>query len=202
LPSTAPRRAGPEEDAPREHANRASRQSPILGVDLLGVGVSGIAGNTDAANGGGAAGGGGAVEWFVHRRLSLRLGAVARGGSLDVAQANVTTLLASAGAVFQALPDTPSEPFAVTIRVDYLLVRESATHWDGDESSPVTDHRWLSGVDTYLDGSLLLSSQIAAMVGFGLEDVFASTYVNLKDVHVATIPPLRAVVEGGFQLRF
>jgi hypothetical protein len=177
-------------------ADRASRQNPILGLDLLGVGVSGLGGN------GNSAGGGGAVEWFVHRRLSLRLGAVMRGGSLDLAQANVTTLLTSAGAVFQVLPATRSEPLSVTIRVDYILVRESATHWDGDEASPITDHRWLSGVDAFLDGNLPLSSQIAAVAGFGLEDVLAPTYIYLKDAYVATLPPLRAVVEGGFQLKF
>jgi hypothetical protein len=189
------------EDTAPEPADRASLRDPRFAVDLLGVGVSGIAGNAHAAGGGGA-GGGGAVEWFAHRRLSLRLGASASAGSLDVAQAHVSTLVIAAGAVFQALPATLSEPFAVTVRADYLLVREWATHYDGDEPSPITLSRWVSGVDTFLDVGLLLSSQIAVVAGFGLEDVFAPTYISLRDEPVATLPPLRAVVEGGFQLRF
>ena len=184
------------EDAGPEPPGRPSRPDPRLAVDLLGVAVSGLGGNADAA------GGGGAVEWFAHRRLSLRLGAIARAGPLDLAQSHVSTVVTSAGVVFQALPATPSEPFTVTIRADYLLVRESATHWDGDEPSPTTASRWVSGVDAFLDAGLLLSSQIAAMVGFGLEDVLAPTYIYLKDTYKATLPPLRAVVEGGFQLRF
>jgi hypothetical protein len=195
-PSPGSPQSNPAAMESARHADRPSRQNPIIGLDLLGVAASGLGGNANAA------GGGGAVEWFLHRRLSLRLGAVARGGSLDLAQANVTTILTSAGAVFQVLPATGSEPFAVTVRVDYLLLRESARHYDGDESSPVTDQRWLSGVDTFLDGGFLLSSQIAAVVGFGLEDVLAPTRIYLKDQYVATLPALRAVVEGGFQLRF
>jgi hypothetical protein len=194
---SARRIRGSVENTAPEPADRASRLDPRFAVDLLGVGVSGMARATPTTYGGG-----GAVEWFAHRRLSLRLGAIARAGSLDPAQAHVSTLAIAAGAVFQALPATLSEPFAVTVRADWLLVREWATHWDGDEPSAVTLSHWVSGADTFLDAGLLLSSQIAAVAGFGLEYVFAPTYIYLRDAYVATLPRFRAVVEGGFQLRF
>ncbi len=57
-------------------------------------------------------------------------------------------------------------------------------------------------MDTFADVSLVLSSQIAAVMGFGLEDVWAPTYVDVRDAQVATLPRLRALVEAGFQLRF
>ena len=119
-----------------------------------------------------------------------------------MAQAHTSTLVASAGIALRPWQPTRAEPFSVSLRVDYILVRESATHFDSDDLSPVTDARWLSGVDTFLDGSWLLSSQIAAVAGVGLEAVGSPTYIFMKDVRVATLPVLRAVAEAGFQLRF
>jgi hypothetical protein len=114
----------------------------------------------------------------------------------------MSTLVASAGIAVHPWQPTRSEPFAASVRVDYLLVRESVTHFDSDDPSPVTQARWISGVDTFIDASWFLSSQIAVVAGVGLEDVWSPTYVNVRDVRVATLPPLRAVAEAGFQLRF
>jgi hypothetical protein len=138
----------------------------------------------------------------VLRTLSLRLGAIDRAGSLNGAEATTSTLVTSAGISLHPWQPAPSQPFTVSLRLDYVLVRESATHLDFDDASPVTAARWVSGVDTFVDASLLLSSQIAAVVGVGLEDVWSPTYIYVRDVRVATLPVLRAVVEGGFQLRF
>ena len=114
----------------------------------------------------------------------------------------MSTLVTSAGIVVHPWQPTRSDPFAVAFRVDYLLVHESATHFDSDDPSPVNHARWISGVDTFVDVSWLLASQIAVMAGVGLEDVWSPTYVYVRDVRVATLPPLRAVAEAGFQLRF
>jgi hypothetical protein len=174
---------------------RDTSHPPRLGVDLLGAASTGIPGSASA-------GGGGALEWFVHPPFSLRLGALVRAGTLDVAEAHTATVVSSAGVVLHPWRTTRSMPFGVRLRVDYLLVRESATHFDADDPRPVTAARWISGVDTFLDGELLLSSQIAAVLGAGLEDVWAPTYVYVHDVQVARLPVLRAVAEAGFQLRF
>ncbi len=168
---------------------------PRLGLDLVGEAAIGVGSSASTA------GGGGAIEWFLHPRFSLRLGAVARAGTLGAAQTHMS-VVTSAGVVLHPWQPTRSEPFAVTIRVDYVLVRESATHLDFDDPGPVDAARWMSGVDTFLDGQLLLSSQIAAVAGIGVEDVWAPTYVYVRDERVATLPALRAVAEAGFQLRF
>jgi hypothetical protein len=194
--SSADRETGRAAEAPEG----APFREPHLAVDLLAVGATGIAGDANAvAN---SAGGAGAVEWFVHPRLSLRLGGAVRAGALDVAEAHVTYLVGSAGAVLLVVRPTRSLPFAVAVRADYLLEHESATHFDSDDPSPVTRGRWVSGMDAFADVSLLLSSQIAAVMGFGLEDVWAPTYVYVRDAEVATLPRLRGLVEAGFQLRF
>jgi hypothetical protein len=171
-------------------------RDPRLGVDLLAAAATGIAGSAQTA------GGGAALEWSALRWLALRFGAIERAGSLDVAQAHTSTLVTSAGIALRPWQPTRSKPFSVSLRADYILVRESATHFDSDDPSPVTEARWVSGIDTFLDGGWLLSSQIGAVVGVGLEDVGSPTYVFTKDVRVATIPVLRAVAEAGFQLRF
>ncbi len=114
----------------------------------------------------------------------------------------MATFVGSAGIAVHPWQPTRSDPFTVSFRVDYLLVRESAAHFDSDDPSPVALVRWLSGVDTFIDAGWLLSSQIAVVAGVGLEDVWSPTYVNVRDVRVATLPPLRAVAEAGFQLRF
>ncbi len=191
--STADRELGAPKAPPA-----AGFREPHLAVDLLAVGATAL-GSAGIAN---SAGGAGAVEWFAHTRLSLRLGGSVRAGELDVAEAHVTNLLASAGVVLLVVRPTPSLPFAATLRADYLLEHESATHFDSDDPSPVTRGRWVSGLDAFADVSLLLSSQIAAVMGFGLEDVWAPTYVYVRDVQVATVPRLRALLEAGFQLRF
>ncbi len=172
---------------------------PRLGVDLLGEAATGIGGSASTAS---AEGGGGALEWFVHPRFSFRLGALVRAGTLDLAQAHTATVVTSAGMVLRPWRMTRSTPFGLSLRVDYLVVRESATHFDSDDPSPVTASRWVSGVDTFLDGELLLSSEIAAVLGLGVEDVWAPTYIYVHDERVATLPVLRVVAEAGFQLRF
>ncbi len=169
---------------------------PRIQIDLLAVGGVGIP--SDATG----AGGGGAVGWVVTQRLSLRLGASERAGSLDIAQASVFTLLLGAGVAFQPWRATRSRPLGLSLRADYLLVRESVTHFDSDDPAPVTRSRWLSGFDAVADVSWVLSSEVEVLLGVGLEDVLAPTYVNDRNVRVATLPALRAVGEGGFRLRF
>jgi hypothetical protein len=168
----------------------------VIGVDVLGAVVPGLGGSS------GTEGGAGAVEWFVHPRFSLRIGALARWGNIDIAAARTTVLGASGGVVLRPWQATRAEPFAVAIRVDYILVRQSATHVDSDDTSPVSMGTWLSGVDTFFDGQLLLSSQIAAVVGVGLEDVWSPTHIYVRDKPVASLAALRMVAEAGFQLRF
>jgi hypothetical protein len=171
-----------------------SSRLPRIQIDLVAVG--GIGGGATGA------GGGGALSWVATDALSFRVGASERAGRLDVAQASVFTLLMGAGVALRPWRPTRSRPLGLSFRGDYLVVRESATHFDSDDPTPVTRSRWLSGFDAMADVSWVLSTEVEALVGVGIEDVLASTYVNDKNVEVATLPALRAVGEGGFRLRF
>jgi hypothetical protein len=190
---------GPAERVDDQAPPRAGLQRAHLEVDLVGSGAAGIGATANAAN---AIGGGLFVGWFPVASLSLRLGASERAGSLDVAEASVLAFAASSGIAFHPWQASRSRPIDLALRADYLLVRQSATHFDSDDPSPVSQARWLSGVDAVADVAWLLSSDVAAMAGIGVEDLLAPTYVNVRQVRVATIPPVRLVAEVGVRLRF
>jgi hypothetical protein len=166
-------------------------------LDVMAAGSIGV-GSTARGIGGGAA-----VHWFVLPALSVRLGANARVGSLDVAAATLSTIDSSAGIAVHPWVATRSRPFGLSVGADYVLSRESATHFDSDDlHGPVTDARWLSGLEALVEGNWLFTSEIGVLVGIGLEDFFASTYVYLRNAPVVTLPPVRALADAGLRLRF
>jgi hypothetical protein len=165
-------------------------------VDLVASGATWISGSADTL------GVGGSVQWFPLRSLALRIGASERSGRLNVAEATIFNFLGAAGVSLHPWAASPSRPIDASIRLDYLFLRQSATHFDADDPSPVTHARWLSGVDGYVDVAWLLSTDVAALAGVGVEDVLAPTYVNVRDRQVATIPSFRLVAELGVRLRF
>jgi hypothetical protein len=199
-PSLPPRLtpgAESSDSAPRESTGATARTNrPSIEIDVMAVGAIGIAGS------GAGAGGGGAVQWFVTPSLSLRLGASETTGSLDLAAANMFMVATVAGVALHPLRAAPGRRLGLSLRADYLLLFQSVTHFDFDDPKPVTRDRFLSGIDAFVDANWLLSTDVALLAGVGLEDVFAPTYVDLKDARVATLPPLRGAAEVGFGIRF
>jgi hypothetical protein len=147
-------------------------------------------------------GGGLSVAWYPIRFLSFDLSTSERSGSLDVAEATVFALLAAAGVAFHPWPPSPAHRLDLSVRADYLLVRQSATHFDADDPRPVTQARWLSGADALVEAGWLLSSDVEVAAGVGGEDVFAPTYVEVRNTLVATLPPVRLLAQLGVRLRF
>ena len=111
------------------------------------------------------------------------------------------TVVTSAGMVLRPWRMTQSTPFGLSLRVDYLVVRESATHFDADDPSPVTAARWVSG-------STRSSTRAAPFVGDrglvgpgGRRRLGAHLYLCAR--RAGRDPPgVRVVAEAGFQLRF
>jgi hypothetical protein len=185
--------AGAAAESPAEVLPGRSR----FALDVMAAGSIGV-GSTAQGIGGGAA-----VHWFVLPKLSVRLGANARVGSLDVAAATLSTIDSAAGIAVHPWVATRSRPFGLSVGADYVLSRESVTHFDSDDlHGPVKDARWLSGLEALVEGNWLFTSEIGVLAGIGLEDFFASTYVSLRNVPVVTLPPVRALAEAGLRLRF
>jgi hypothetical protein len=141
------------------------------------------------------------VHWFVQRQFSMRVGGAIRGGTVGAAEASTLTAFVSAGAAFHAWRATTDRPFGGSVRLDYLLLDQAMTHFVPGGSSQ-SQARWLSGLDVLVDGSWRFVPDVEAILGVGLEDVFAPTYVTLQGARVATLPELRALAEAGLRLRF
>jgi hypothetical protein len=162
-------------------------------LDLLVVNASGAAGGF---------GGSGAVAWFPVPVVALRLCGGGRSSTLDVAQSSGLTLFASAGAVLRPWRATHTQPFELSVRVDYVLSRLSLTHFDNDEPSPIMRARWLSGAAALVEAGWLFAATVDAVAGIGFQDDFGTTEVNDKGAQVATLPSFRLVGEGGVRVGF
>ncbi len=131
--------------------------------------------------------------------LSFRLGLGGLGGTISEADATTLYLLGMAGLAVHPLRARAGRPFGLALRVDYVAMRQSISWLAGNEG----DSRWLSGVDGVVEGDWLFAPDVEVVLGLGLADLFAPTYVEVpKGVPKATIPPLRALGEAGFRLRF
>jgi len=178
-------------------------------VDVVGLGAIGLGGcppsATSAPCRGTAEGLGAAAaaQWFPLSALSIRLGAGALGGTLSEAEATTLYLVGTAGVAVHPLRARAGRPFGLALRVDYVVMRQSISSLSsGEEGGPTAHDRWLSGVDGVVEGDWLFATDVEVVLGLGLADVFAPTYVDVHGTRVATITPLRALGELGFRLRF
>jgi hypothetical protein len=164
-------------------------------LDVFGIGAAGLGGNVQAA------GGGAALETFVTPRFAVRVGGAVRAGDLEGVAARTTTLLASVGLELHAWPTTPSRVLGAALRADYVLMNQTVTHYSasGDLS---TMARSLSGVDAVIEVEGRLGPKVDLLVGAGIEEMLATTYVDMNGARVGTLPPLTAIAQGGLRLRF
>jgi hypothetical protein len=143
-------------------------------------------------------GGGAAAQWFVIREVSLRLAAGAREGSVDGASATSTlTLLGAVGGAWNVLRSNSPGPL-LAFRVDFLVERSSVTHL------AQTHGFWPpeAGVDGVVEMGWSLTADVDAVCGFGFEQVFKATHVDVQGVRIPVLIPSRGVAEAGIRLRF
>jgi hypothetical protein len=167
---------------------------PTATLGLLGV----------AAVGGDAQGIGGALagEWIAAPSFALRAGGAVRAGSIDTAHANTLAAYAAAGVVWRPVEATMARRFGLELRADYLLLYQSATRFSSADASSSTHSEWFSGVDAVADASWLLAESVELVAGAGAEEVFGTRYISVGGTRLATLPPLRVVMEAGIRARF
>jgi hypothetical protein len=165
-------------------------------LEFFGTGAAGL-GSSLLTGGGGAA-----FETFVTPHFGLRIGGSVRMGDVAGSAARTLALLGTAGLVLRPWPSTESRPFGAALRVDYVLMNQTATHQSSNAANVSTMMRPLSGVDALLEAEGRLGGGADVVVGAGLEEMFATTYVDLNGTRMATLPPLSAVAQGGLRLRF
>jgi hypothetical protein len=154
--------------------------------------------NGDAGGWGGSLSG----RWYFVAPLAVRLGASARAGQVTPAQSTSLLVHAAAGLAWVPFPATRTNSFEFGARIDALLMREQLTHFDSDDAEPVTAMRWLPGADAAIEGSWLFSPNAGFLGSFGAELAFGSTDVTLMLEKVATMPPLRLVLQVGVRATF
>jgi len=164
-------------------------------VDLFGVGATGLGGQVQSA------GGGAALETFLLSLLSVRIGGAIRAGELGSASARTLILLASAGLALHPWR-RPSHVFGAALRVDYVMMSQSVTHFSATGADLSTRARLLSGVDALVETEWRLGEGTDLLAGAGIEEMLATTYVDLNGHRMATVSGTNFVAEAGLRLRF
>ncbi|HEX4449028.1 MAG TPA: hypothetical protein VH044_19945 [Polyangiaceae bacterium] len=165
-------------------------------LDLVGVGAAALGADLQTA------GGGAALDVEVVPWLSVRIGGAIRAGKVMEAQARSLALFASAGLSLHPWPSSPTKLFSAALRVDYVLMNQTVTHYSATGADVSTRARTLSGIDVLLESEWRLGKGVDVLAGAGIEDVMATTYMDLNGVRVATLPPLNGIAEVGMRLRF
>ncbi len=171
--------------------------SPLhYALELFGTGAAGLGSSVQTG------GGGAAFETFVTPRFGVRIGGSVRMGDVGGAGARTLALLGTAGLELRAWPSSKSSPFGASLRADYVLMNQTVTHRSAGGDDLSTMERPLSGLDAIVEGEWRLGAGADAVLGAGLEEMFATTYIDMNGTRVATLPPLSVVAQGGLRLRF
>jgi hypothetical protein len=165
-------------------------------LDLFAVGAAGVNASVDAA------GAGGAVEAFVLPPFALRFGGAVRAGPMASARGSVVTLLGTTGLSLQPWRPAPTRPVGVGLRLDYVLMSQSLSHQSLTGSTASTRSRALSGGDVLAEFEWECAPGVELVLGGGIEEMFATTYIDLNGARVAALPPLSALAEAGLRLPF
>jgi hypothetical protein len=195
---SVPSPASPEPVHPAPNVIARTKRSDFA-IDVLALGATGI--GADASNASGL-GGAAALQWFFARPFALRLGAGLRGGDVASAQASMLTVLECGGVVFHPWRSSLAQRFGASIRAEYLLVEESATHFPSGGAPSKTLGSVVSGLGVTAGASWRVAPEVELVGGAGMEEVFAPVYVEVQHVRLATIPPLRVLAEVGLRLDF
>src|SRR5262249_38094188 len=121
-------------------------------LEFFGTGAAGIGASLLTV------GGGAASETLLTPHLGLRIGGVLRTGEAADSAARTLALLGTAGLELRVWPGTESRPFGISLRADYVLMNQTATHRSpsGDEVSTKT--RPLSGLDGLVEAEWRLGA--------------------------------------------
>jgi hypothetical protein len=161
-----------------------------------------------ALGGGNGSGAGGTVgvRWLPSPlslpRVSLRLGARARFGEVGEAQSALSNFAGSAGVVAAVREARPGRRVAVAVRADALLLYESLSHLSSDDPAPVRQARLMPGAALLGELRWSLSPTVALSLAAGAEVAFGTTHVFVREVEVAELAPVRAVIQGGLVAAF
>ena len=196
---TPPSRPESGSAPPVAHPESGVKTSTSRAMDVAAAGAIGVNG---PASGWGASLSG---RWTFIAPLAVRVGASARAGQVTPAQSTSLFMHAAAGVAWTMLPATRTTPLELGARLDALLMREQLTHFDAEDATdtePVTAMRWLPGADAAFEATWLFSPNAGFLGSFGAELALGRTDVTIHREWVASIPPVRLVLQLGVRAMF
>jgi hypothetical protein len=164
---------------------------PRWALDAAAQGSFGIGGT--AARAGGSIG----VRWLHSRRVGFRLGAHARFGDMNAAQATMLTLAASAGVIWEVRRPPADRGLGFSLRADALVLYETMSHLSSDDAARVRQARVLPGGSLTAELRWSLSPTLALVFAAGPEVAWGTTRVYVGNVEVGDVSPLRATIQAG-----
>jgi hypothetical protein len=182
---------GPAVVAPPPPPPIAHGWSMELGI----LGVLGLHG--PAAGLGGTAG----MRWHASSRWSFHLGARARAGQLQLAQASALTLGLGPGVICRLLPSGASRT-SLSARADLLMVHESVSRFSSQQTILVRKGHLRPGGNALLELDFRVTDSALFGLAAGVEGVLARTDVVVRGSRVAVLPPLRLITEAGLRVHF
>ena len=190
-PSPAPR-PPPPRPAPRAATVEPPPWGELQARAQLGVAPGGYGGGV-----GGAAEG----QSFLGRALGVHAAFGLRGADATEAEGSASHLRVGAGLVARWRASPRVELGGA---LDVLAVRDAIRHFsiDGDELAPVTQSRTVPGVWVDVRVGFWLTQSAAVVLSAGLEGALGRTAVFLDGAQVATVVPVRLVLEPGLAVRF
>ena len=111
-------------------------------------------------------------------------------------------LLATAGVELHPWPVGTSRTFSIALRADYVLMNQTVTHFSATGEDLSSMARALSGIDALIEMEWRLGENVDLLAGVGVEDMMATTYVDVNGTRMATLPPLSVIGEVGLRGRF
>jgi hypothetical protein len=152
----------------------------------------------------GGIGGEVAAEWRALGSLGFRAAAGVIGGSGSEALASATTVRFATGLAWHPLRTSrtsESRRWDISVAADGVAEQLSVTYVAPDSASS-TRARWLFGVGVSVDLRWLFASNLEAVAGIGVDDVFSPTYVLVQDVPAATFPAVHGIGRLGLGMGF
>jgi hypothetical protein len=123
----------------------------------------------------------------------------ARAGQIDAATASTLTVAVGGGA---RIPFVVRDRFELSARADVLAFYQRASHTSADEPAAEVASRWVPGIDALAEGAWVFAGRSSLFLGAGVEAAFGQTDIYVRQVRVASLPPVRGIVALGVRTEF
>lgn len=191
--------AGPTPSPERPSASNTQEAPPstvsVEALGAFGIGVSDDDGHT-------AFGGEGAFRWHASDRISLRLSASARTGTLAAAKATTSLLGARAGIAYLIISAASSPHLALAARADFGVSHLNISHFSADDPEAIAEGTWMAAADALAELAWQPRRNIGLVLALGIEVVSSRTRVFVSESQQAQVGYAHLLATFGVRASF